>query len=146
MASRAYGGPKDSIGKLHFTCGACGHRDLVIILKSAPIERERARTLAACPRCGARDRDATFAYWLAAGAKVALPFVALLLVAVIAFSNSWALMLACAGSGAAISLFLLKRVAMVRWRRINRAITFASRQQAEMEYATGHSGKGRHNS
>lgn len=141
MVSRAYGGPKDSEGKLRFRCGACGHNDVIIILKSVPIDHERARKLAACPKCGERDRDATTAYWTVVGVKVALPFVVLLLGGVIAFSNSPWLILACAGVGVAISLFMLKKVAMVRWRRVDRSITFASRRQAEMEYATGHSGK-----
>lgn len=141
MVSRAYGGPKGSKENLRFTCDACGHRDVVVILRSVPIERERARKLAACPRCGTRDRDATTAYWVASGAKVAAPFMVLLVVALIAFHGSMALMLVCVGLGAAISLFMYKKVAIVRWRRINKAITFASRQHAEMEYATGQSRK-----
>ena len=128
---------------MRFRCGACGHRDVIIIMRSVPIDRERARKLAACPQCGERDRDASISYWATAGAKVALPVVVFLLVGVVAFSATPALILPCAGFGAAISLFLFKKVAMVRWRRFDKAITFASRQHAEMEYATGKSRKGR---
>jgi len=73
---------------------------------------ERARKLAACPKCGERSSQAKASYWASAGAIVGLPLTAAVVLAATAFSGSAFLALITVGAGAAISWFIFKRSAL----------------------------------
>lgn len=136
LASDAYGGSKKGKGRCNFICPACGRRD-IIVLRTPTIGEERALQLAVCPGCGERDRNGTIAFWIPAGAVVALPSIVMLLVGAFVFSDSLALMLVSIAAGAVISWLVYKKGARARWRRINNGITFESQRQAQLEYAMG---------